>query len=135
MNRTFHARTSWYQLLYILIVACLGFYMIWIKQSIIATILAVILLVLIERVIHTDYILTSQNTLIINKGRFTKPREIPLSAILDIEEKTSARFGSFYVTSFVLLTLKNNQYIALTPTHAKRFVDTLIRRKENYIDQ
>ena len=135
MNRTFHARTSWYQLLYIFIVACLCFYMIWIKQSIIATVLAVLLLVLIERLIHTDYILTSQNTLIINKGRFTKPREIALSTITDIEEKTSAKFGSFYVTSFVLLTLKNNQYIALTPTHATRFVDTLIRRKENYIDQ
>lgn len=135
MNRTFQARTSWYQLLYILLVAGLCFYMIWIKQSIVATILAILLLILIERLIHTEYVLTNENTLVINRGRFTKPRIIPIEQITDIEEKTSAKFGSFYVTRFVLLTIKKNQYIALTPTHATRFVDALVKKKENYIDE
>lgn len=134
MNRTFQARTSWYQLLYIILVAGLCFYMMWVKQSILATILAVLLIVLIERIIHTEYVLSSDNQLIIIKGRFTKPKIIQLEDITDIEQRTTAKFGSFYVTSFVLLTLHKNQYIALTPTHAERFITAIIKRKENHID-
>lgn len=109
--------------------------MVWVKQSILATLLAIALIVLIERIIHTTYTLTSDNKLILKRGRFSKIKVIDLDLIKDIELKSTTKFGSFYLTSYVLILCKPKEYIAITPANPERFIETIIKRKEHYIDE
>ena len=134
MNRTFHSRTRWDQIIYVFIIASVCLYMIWIKQAILAAILAVLLIVLIEKIIHTQYIITSHNKLIIKRGRFSKTQELDFDNITDIEEKTTTKFGAFYVAKYVLITYNKNKYIAITPASPSRFINAVIKKKEHYID-
>lgn len=135
MNRTFHSRIRWDQLFLTLIITAICFYMVWVKQSILATLLAIALIVLIERIIHTTYTLTSDNKLILKRGRFSKIKVIDLDLIKDIELKSTTKFGSFYLTSYVLILCKPKEYIAITPANPERFIETIIKRKEHYIDE
>lgn len=135
MNRTFHSRTRWDQLFYVLLVAFVCFFMIWIKQAILAVILSILLIILIERIIHTEYILTADNKLIIKSGRFLKEKKLDLDQINDIEHRTTTKFGSFYIASYILITYNKNKHLSLTPANAQRFIDILIKKKEHYIEE
>ncbi len=53
MNRIFHARITWYQYLYLILLGGLSFFLLWEKLIIPAAICMVLLVVLIERFIHT----------------------------------------------------------------------------------
>ena len=134
MNRTFHSRTRWDQLLCSLILGGLCFYMVWIKQGILATLLAVLIIILIEKIIHTQYSITTQNKLIINRGRFTKKEIIDIDAITDIELRKSKKLTEFFLGNIVIITINKTKFLALSPIGPERFVETLIKRKENYID-
>ena len=134
MNRTFHSRTRWDQLFLTLIVTAICFYMVWEKQIILATVLTILLIVLIERIINTAYVLTNDNKLIIKRGRFSKVKSIDLDQIKDIQLKSTTKFGSFYLTSYVLILCKPKEYIAITPANPQRFIEAIIKRQEHYID-
>ena len=76
--------------------------MVWVKQSILATLLAIALIVLIERIIHTTYTLTSDNKLILKRGRFSKIKVIDLDLIKDIELKSTWLFLSHQLCTYTL---------------------------------
>lgn len=132
MNRTFHSRTRWDQLIYILILGLLCLYMLWIKQAILATLVSILLLIIIERVINTSYTITQDQLLIIKRGRFSKEKTIKLDDINDLEIRRSARFGSVSVINYVLITYNKSKYIGITPTNPNKFVELIIRYKEQY---
>ena len=132
MNRTFHSRTRWDQLIYILILGLLCLYMLWIKQAILATLVSILLLIIIERVINTSYTITQDQLLIIKRGRFSKEKTIKLDDINDLEIRRSARFGSVSVINYVLITYNKSKYIGITPTKPNKFVELIIRYKEQY---
>ncbi len=134
MNRTFQSKVKWHQIVFLLIITGLCIYMIWIKQSILATLLSIMLIIIIEKIIHTEYTLTTDNELIIKKGRFSKKRIVNLDEIIDIEIKTSTKVGSKYLYKYILLTTKDNNYIGLTPANVESFYKTILRKKESYID-
>lgn len=135
MNRTFHSRTRWDQLLCTLILGGLCFYMVWIKQSILATILTVLIIILIEKIIHTQYTIDTSNILTINRGRFTKKEIIAIDDITDIELRKSKKLTEFFLGKVIIITVSKTRYVAITPINPERFVETIIKRKENYIDE
>lgn len=132
MNRTFQSKVRWHQIFLLLLLTGLCIYMIWYQYAIISAILAIFMIVLIERIIHTEYTITDNNLLIIRKGRYTKTRQIPLSDITDIEIKTTSNVGGQYLLKYILLTLKGNEYIGITPTNVEECYKVLVRKKENY---
>lgn len=132
MNRTFHSKVRFDQIIYLIILTAVCCYMIWIKQAIVATILGLMIIMVIERIINTEYTLTTDNKLLIKKGRYSKLKTIPLDDMLDIEIKTTTRFWSHFLLRYVLITLKNNTYVGVTPNNVDDFYKALIRRKENY---
>lgn len=134
MNRTFHSRTRWDQLIYALVLGGICFYMVWIKQAILAAILAVLIVILIEKIIHTQFVITPDNKLIIKRGRFSKQEVIDLDLISDIELRKSQKATEFFLGEFVLIKFNHAKYIALTPINPLRFMEIIIKRKEHYVD-
>lgn len=74
MNRVFHARITWYHLLFLVLVSVCTVFLVWHKQALGALLFSLVLLVLIECVIHTTYTVTAEGLLVIAKGRFYKKK-------------------------------------------------------------
>ena len=128
MNRVFHARITWYHLLFLVLVSVCTVYLVWHKQALGALLFSLVLLVLIECVIHTTYTVTAEGLLVIAKGRFYKKRTIPIGEILSIERKRSMTVFNCSVTHFVLIRWGYDKYVALIPVKEKGFIQ-LIRER------
>ena len=128
MNRVFHARITWYHLLFLVLVSVCTVYLVWHKQALGALLFSLVLLVLIECVIHTTYTVTAEGRLVIAKGRFYKKRTIPIGEILSIERKRSMTVFNCSVTHFVLIRWGYDKYVALIPVKEKEFIQ-LIRER------
>lgn len=133
MNRTFHSKVRIDQIIYLILLTALCFFLIWEQQAILSTIIGLLMVVLIERIIHTEFIL-SDSVITINKGRFTKSKSIEYNDIVDVEIKTTTKFGSRYLMKYILLTLKDKKYVGITPSNVEDCYKAIIRRKENYKD-
>lgn len=128
MNRVFHARITWYHLLFLVLVSVCTVYLVWHKQALGALLFSLVLLVLIECVIHTTYTVTAEGLLVIAKGRFYKKRTIPIGEILSIERKRSMTVFNCSVTHFVLIRWGFDKYVALIPVKEQEFIQ-LIRER------
>ena len=128
MNRVFHARITWYHLLFLVLVSVCPVYLVWHTQALGALLFSLVLLVLIECVIHTTYTVTAEGLLVIAKGRFYKKRTIPIGEILSIERKRSMTVFNCSVTHFVLIRWGYDKYVALIPVKEKEFIQ-LIRER------
>ena len=128
MNRTFHARIAWYQYVLLVILGSnlIGF--LWYKYIIPAIFLALLLLVVIEQIIHTAYTVTSDNTLIISRGRFSRKKTIPISDIVTILKCHSMRVAGCSVTNYLRIEYGNNKFASAMPINEQEFVALLHKR-------
>jgi uncharacterized membrane protein YdbT with pleckstrin-like domain len=132
MNRIFHARIAWYQyfLLAVLTVNTVG--ALWVKAAIVGLLLALLLLVVIERIIHTTYTITADNMLIIDVGRFARKRTIPIADITAIERYRSMKFGNFSVTNYLLIHYAKNKFVTVMPVKEEEFISLLQQKMESH---
>lgn len=128
MNRIFHARIAWYQYLLLLVLAINLMGLLWYKHIVPAAVIAMLLLVLIERIIHTTYTVTADNLLIISRGRFTRKKTITLAQINAIRRCNSMKFGSFSVTNYLLIEYNINKFVSVTPIKQQEFVEVIQNR-------
>lgn len=70
MNRIFHARIAVGQYLFIILAGAMAVYGLWEKNILIAVLFMLLLVVSIEKLIHTTYTVTADNRLLLFFGRF-----------------------------------------------------------------
>ena len=133
MNRIFHARIAWYQyfLLVVLTVNVVG--ALWCKYILPAVLLILMLIVVIERIIHTVYTVTPDGILEISTGRFIRKKVIPISEITAIRKCHSMKFGRFSVTEYVLIEYGKGKFVSVMPVKEREFVELLEKRLTDYI--
>ena len=84
---------------------------------------------MIERMLHTTFIVTSSGLLIIHKGRFSKDIDISISDIAKIEKGTSL-YSKLGVYAYLNIILKNGKEISVWPADEKSFLEWI--QKVNY---
>ncbi|WP_321334047.1 PH domain-containing protein [uncultured Bacteroides sp.] len=125
MNHIFHARITWYQYVYFVLLTAITVFLVWQKNALPALLFALLLVVLIEKLIHTTYTITSEGNLILSFGRFTKKRTIAIKDILSVEKANSMKFGGFSVTKYILIRHGYDKYVAVLPVKEGEFVELL----------
>lgn len=128
MNRIFHARITWYQYLYLILLGGLSFFLLWDKSIILAAICMVMLVFMIERFIHTTYTITTEGQLILSAGRFSKFKPIWLKDIVSVERRSSVKVGGFAVLRYVMIGYGKGRYISVLPLKEQEFIDLLEKR-------
>ena len=119
MNKTFHERVTWGLILAMLIGAAVAIWAFWIKQALLAIVFLLMLIILIERAIHTTYTLTTDGKLIIYNGRFMKGKEIDLKDIHKVE-----RFRN-WLTHGVVVHYGEGSFVPLQPVNEEEFLKAL----------
>lgn len=129
MNRIFHARITVGQYLFLLLATAMTIHELWMKHAIIAIFLMLLLVIAIERLIHTTYTLTTDDKLILSFGRFSRPKEIPLKEIFSVERASSMKIGRFAVMRYVVVKYGTKGKCAvLLPVKEELFIEMLEKR-------
>ena len=119
MNRIFHERITWAQVMFILIGAAVVFWAFWIKQVLLGVIFLLMLIVMIERAIHTTYTLTTDGRLLVYYGRFTKGKEIQVSDIKKVEKFKN------WLTHGVVVHYGDGRFVPLQPVNEEELMASL----------
>lgn len=134
MNSIFHVRIAWYQHLYLILLGGLSFFLLWDKSIILAAICMIMLVLLIERFIHTTYTITKDGKLIISSGRFSKPKTIWLKDILSVERRNSVKIVGFSVLRYVMIGYGAGRYLSVLPLKEQEFIDLLERKRKELME-
>ncbi|MBQ6037388.1 MAG: PH domain-containing protein [Bacteroidaceae bacterium] len=119
MNRIFHERITWAQVVFILIGAAVVFWAFWIKQVLLGVVFLLMLIVMIERAIHTTYTLTTDGRLLVYYGRFTKGKEILVSDIKKVEKFKN------WLTHGVVVHYGDGRFVPLQPVNEEELIASL----------
>lgn len=129
MNRIFHARIAAGQYLFLLIATAVTIHEMWMKHAVLTIVFMLLLIIAIERLIHTTYTLTADGRLILYFGRFTRSKEIFLKDIISVERSSSMKIGRFAVMRYVLVRYGTKGKCAvLLPVKEDMFIRMLRER-------
>lgn len=123
MARTFHHRFTLGSKCGIILFALIALYLFWVKAVIVGFLLVVLNVMVIERVLHSEYII-DDDTLTVYRGRFAKSRVIPLA---DIKSCRPVNTG-LGLAHFLLLEYGQHKYVSLEPDQEASFIKCLRSR-------
>lgn len=113
----------------ILLFLLLALYAFWIKNAVVGLIMAFLLIVLVERTLHSEYII-SDGKLIINNGKLARAKTINIQEIHDCKPMTSV----FGLVRYLLLTYgASDRMISVQPQNEAAFITTLQKEMRNSI--
>ena len=101
----------------------------WYKMAIAACFSAVLFVAIIDRLLHTDYVITDDDKLLVRKGRFSKVRSYDLAAIRYAEIVPPSRIAFLRDKNTVLITMFDGKMIFITPYPAVEFCRYVMSRK------
>ena len=127
MNRIFHARITLGQYLFLLLVSGMAFWALWDKHIILALVMVIILLLSIEKLIHTTYTITSDGLLVLYYGRFMRGKTIPLVEVTGVEQAHSMSLFGFKLMRCVLVHHAGKTE-ALMPLKESEFLNVINKR-------
>ncbi len=130
MNRTFQAKSGFYAWLLVALTAIVAFLSLWYKNPFVAIIALVLLGIIVERIIHTVYILTEDGFLVIYKGRFAKEQRIAIKEISSVEGCRSFNIGRYHMLEYLLIHYgNNNETVSLMPLLPDEFLKYLEKKR------
>ena len=132
MNRVFHSKITWYNYFYLLVLSGTTIALLWEKHIIMGAILMLLLIVLIERIIHTAYTVTTDGMLVLSYGRFSKERSVPISLITQIERIKTLKVGKLYLTKYLFI-IYDGGFVAVTPVKEDEMIEYLIKKNSEII--
>lgn len=129
MNRLFHAKiqkSSWLLLMVLLVLAVFAM---WNKSPILMAIAMLLMVVIIERMIHTTYTIDKSGNLIIHKGRFSKDKIISLKDIQRIDRVNSMRIFGKSISTCLFIVCNEGRQIQVIPRLEDEFVECVRKRR------
>jgi len=129
MNRIFHARIAIGQYLFLLLVTGVAIWALWDKHIVLAVLMVILLVLGIEKLIHTTYTLTSDGHLVLYYGRFMKGKTISLQEITEVERVCQMRLFGVGLMRCVLVH-HGNKTEALMPVKEKEFIDEINKKRK-----
>lgn len=124
MKRTFHSRFTMSAKLTIILLGVASFLLMW-RMSIAALPVMIMLVISIERVIHTEYAFTEKGTLVISRGRFSRRTTINLDKVNDIRQMQNL-WGRWLV-----IECNDGSHTAVQPRNEGEFIRMIYKGKCN----
>lgn len=128
MFRTFHAKTPVSIWLLLAILVMVTGYAAWRKEAVLLALALVLITLLIERIIHTEYVV-QDGKLHIRKGRFTKTQTIDIGQIRTIDQASGMRIGGKALTTFLIISLQEGQDVMIMPKDQTGFIDQIYKQR------
>ncbi|HBN47606.1 MAG TPA: hypothetical protein DD401_08565 [Prevotella sp.] len=108
----------------IILFAGVSFWLFWEEWAVAGVLMTLVCVVLIERVLHSEYVFRDDQ-LIICHGRFARKKAICLTDIVGYKPMT-ATFG---LSRFLILGLRGDRFVLVQPANETSFLKCLAERK------
>lgn len=129
ISRTFRYRVSWPNWAAMMLTACAAMTFFWHRSAACAMVglaLMVAGVLMVERMVHTSYMFTSDGLLVIDRGRFSRTLRIPVSEILDARVVR----GRLLPVKYVLIEYGAGRFASAQPVGEESFISEIRRRQE-----
>ncbi len=137
MNRQFHSKTSLRNYALLAALLSVAIYFMWNTESltrqwsgVLIAIVLLVIVIVIERIIHTTYTITKERTLVIHQGRFSKDKVIPLDDIERIDRISRNRIGGKPLMTYLAVVLKDHTEHYITPKNEEDFIKCIAQRRK-----
>lgn len=129
MDRTFKTEVGWWYWILISVTSLLLFFFFWMHDTVLALIMAILVIYEIEMLIHTQYVITDSGLLRVETGRFVKGFTLNIDQIESVRSVRSMIFWA-PALSFYRLEIKyngNNKTIKVqvSPRNKDSFISKL----------
>ncbi|MBU3837844.1 MAG: PH domain-containing protein [Candidatus Phocaeicola faecigallinarum] len=129
MDRTFKTEVGWWYWILISVTSLLLFFFFWMHDTVLALIMAILVIYEIEMLIHTQYVITDSGLLRVETGRFVKSFTLNIDQIESVKPVRSMIFWA-PALSFYRLEIKyngNNKTIKVqvSPRNKDSFISKL----------
>lgn len=129
MDRTFKTEVGWWYWILISVTSLLLFFFFWMHDTVLALIMAILVIYEIEMLIHTQYVITDSGLLRVETGRFVKGFTLNIDQIESVRPVRSMIFRA-PALSFYRLEIKyngNNKTIKVqvSPRNKDSFISKL----------
>lgn len=128
-TRTYRARVQVGNWILIAILSALTIYLIWEGNGLLIAGSLLLLLVIIERTIHTEYQLNEEN-LTVNNGKLSKRQIIPMESIKRIERIRRIRIGKQALISYLLIVYGDDKTVVVMPKEEEAFIKQIMELKK-----
>ncbi|WP_300726488.1 PH domain-containing protein [uncultured Bacteroides sp.] len=133
MSRTFHTIVGWWYWALILISSAAMFYYFWVHVTWATIVLALVVILEIEMLIHTRYIVTDDNKLKVESGRFIAKTEMELERIESIRKVRCMAFfepALSFERCEICYRKKNGQtaLVRISPQNPDEFIRWVLKR-------
>lgn len=128
MIRMFHAKTPATSWILLALLAFVAGYAAWTKEAVMLTVALVVIFIMTDRIIHTEYTLEN-GKLTVKKGRFCKPLSIDIVEIQRIDQASGMRIGGKTVSTCLILTLYDGQELMVCPKSETDFINQIYKQR------
>ena len=129
-DRTFHKRFTLTARIGVAVFAILALYFFWVKLAIIGIFVAIIIVGMIERILNTTYTFKmvkridldeEMEYLIINEGRFSSNRNVPLCDVIDVHIAKTF----FGLDHCVVIEYGHKNIVTVQPDNEEAFMERI----------
>ena len=128
-TRTYRARVQVGNWVLIAILSALTIYLIWDGNGLLIAGSLLLLLLIIERTIHTEYQL-SEESLTVNNGKLSKRLVVPMDSIKRIERIRRIRIGKNALITYLLIVYGEDRTVAVMPKEEEAFIKQIMDIKK-----
>ena len=133
-TRTYRARVQVGNWVLIAILSALTIYLIWDGNGLLIAGSLLLLLLIIERTIHTEYQL-SEESLTVNNGKLSKRLVVPMDSIKRIERIRRIRIGKNALVTYLLIVYGEDRTVAVMPKEEEAFIKQIMDIKKYGTEQ
>ncbi|MBR6893547.1 MAG: PH domain-containing protein [Bacteroidaceae bacterium] len=133
-TRTYRARVQVGNWVLIAILSALTIYLIWDGNGLLIAGSLLLLLLIIERTIHTEYQL-SEESLTVNNGKLSKRLVVPMDSIKRIERIRRIRIGKNALITYLLIVYGEDRTVAVMPKEEEAFIKQIMDIKKYGTEQ
>lgn len=134
MDRVFQSKTDFGSYLLLAFALTATVWSMWNKTGLIFGPCIVLVALIVERIIHTQYVITESGKLIIQRGRLAKEKSIVLQSIARIDQVCRFRIGGKPFGQYLIIVLGSGEQVAVRPKNETAFVEFITKRRRQ-IDQ
>lgn len=133
-TRTYRARVQVGNWVLIAILSALTIYLIWDGNGLLIAGSLLLLLLIIERTIHTEYQL-SEESLTVNNGKLSKRLVVPMDSIKRIERIRRIRIGKNALITYLLIVYSEDRTVTVMPKEEEAFIKQIMDIKKYGTEQ
>lgn len=126
MTRTFQEKTSVGTVILLVVLLAVTVYFMWIVNGILIALSLVLMLLVVERIIHSQYVV-DHDSLMVYHGRFSQNKVIPIDSIQRIERINRIRIGNRTLQSYLLIVYGDEKSVAVNPKNEDEFIQTIMK--------